>query len=802
MTGKLFVFHGHFYQPPRENPWTGLISRERSAAPYHDWNRRIDEECYRPNAFGRIVDDGNEIRAIVNNYAHMSFNVGPTLLRWLAEYDPLTLRRMIEADRRSAERNGGHGNAIAQAYNHIILPLADRRDRRTQIEWGLKVFQHYFQREAEAMWLPETAADHHVLDELIERGLRYVILAPQQAARVRPLAGGSWEDVRGGIVDTSMPYLYRHRDGSSGSIAVFFYDGELAQRIAFGDALHDSARFRDHVVAAARRCNGGPLVHAAADGETAGHHHAWGDRVLAHALFRLLPDEGIEVTNYGHALDLVPPTHEVELELGPEGEGSSWSCPHGVGRWIRDCGCSIAHTEGWNQRWRTGLRKAFDLLRDRARDYFEEEASTLLQDPWAARDAYVEVLLDRSPGGRAAFLEKHGRGNLSEDMRIRALSLLEMQHHLLLQYTSCGWFFDDIGGLEARQVLRYAARAVDLWTELGGDPPARAFLDFLSQARSNLSHHGHGAAIFREIATGDTVDPRQILVHALLRAQEEDRDAGSAGEWGWSVRHRECHEHDGRILHTGQVVVEQSQTGRTYRGAVAVLQQGDLDLDGRVQLEMSEEDFRRAGRSLGAALVDGEERAVLDQEFTDLRYDVTRLLSAGGRELLAPIIERSYRNFQLSLSRLHREHRQLLTGVHELGLDDPELLEGLARISLEAALRVELEDAIAQPDEAGRESMRQALEEARGAGIELDLAALRPRLESALEDALLRRDLSQALRLLALSHEAGIPVLLFRAQERFVEIAADLGDREKARRVGRKLGLSDGLIHSLLGGGK
>ncbi len=798
---EFFVFHGHFYQPPRENPWTGLISRELSAAPYHDWNERIDAECYRPNAYGRIVDEDRRIEAMVNNYAHISFNVGPTLLRWLREFDPLTLRRMIDADRESARRNGGHGNAIAQAYNHIILPLADARDRSTQIKWGLRVFEHHFQRPAEAVWLPETAANHRVLDELIEQRLRFVILAPQQAARVRPLQGGPWADVRGGMVDTTVPYLYRHRDGSGRGIAVFFYDGELAQRIAFGDALHDSGRFLEHVLEAGKRF-AGPLVHAAADGETAGHHHAWGDRVLAHTLTRALPAEGIRVTNYGWVLDQMEPRHEVELDLGPDGEGSSWSCPHGVGRWIRDCGCSISHTPGWNQRWRTGLRRAFDVLRDGSRPYFEEEAGKLLDDPWAARDAYVDVLLDPGEETRRAFLQDQGKGDLSPSAQVRALSLLEMQHQLMLQYTSCGWFFDDISGLESRQVLRYAARALDLWTELGGDPPARAFLDFLSQARSNRPEQGHGAAIFRDITTEDTVDPRQILVHAALRADEDDHDEGSAGDWCWRVKNRERHGKNGRILHTGRVEVRQSQTGRLYRGVVAVLEKGDLDLDGRVRLEMSEEDFVRVGRLLGAALVDGEEEAVLDQEFTDLRYNAESLLGTGGRELLAPIVQRSYRNFQESLSALHRGHRHLLAGVRELGLDEPDFLEELARVSLEAALRSKLERALADPDEAEREAMRRAVDDARRDGIELDLSALRPRLEAALEESLQRLDLSRASRLLALAQEAQIPVFLFRAQERFVETIRHYPDHDKILRVGERLGLSESFLLSVMGGGE
>ena len=501
MEPKLFVLHAHFYQPPRENPWTGRVPREPGAAPFHDWNERIDDECYRPNAFGRVVDEARRISSVVNNYAHLSFNVGPTLVQWLREHDPLTLERMVEADRASARRHGGRGGAIANAWNHAILPLADPRDRLTQIRWGLTGFQNTFGRDAEAMWLPETAASHAVLDDLIDHQLRYVILAPDQAARVRPVGGGRWIDVRGGKVDPSLPCLYRHRDGSGRSIAVFFYDGGLAHGISFAGTLSTTDRFVASVREAAARGRGS-LVHAA-DGETAGHHVAWGDRVLADALTRALPKAGFRVTHYGAALDVLEPELEVELDHGPLGEGSSWSCAHGVGRWMRDCGCRIQHQAGWDQRWRTGLRRALDLLRDESRPWFEREAGRIFQDPWAARDDYVRVLLDRSDEARAEFLQAHARDGADGK---RGIALLELQHQLLLQYTSCGWFFDDIGGLEGRQVLRYAARAVQLWEELGGTPPLDGFLGRLAAARSNDVACGDGRRIFEGTRGGASAD--------------------------------------------------------------------------------------------------------------------------------------------------------------------------------------------------------------------------------------------------------------------------------------------------------
>ena len=301
------IIHGHFYQPPRENPWTGTIDPEPSAHPFHDWNERVYAECYQPNSAVHIVDAETKLEQIVNNYAHISFDFGPTLLSWLERQHPETYARIIAADVESAAKHGGHGNALAQAYNHTILPLSNERDQRTQIRWGLADFRYRFGREAEAMWLAETACNDDVLGLLIDEGLRFVILAPQQAERVRSRTGipagpdhaegasedREWHDVAGGKIDTSIAYRYFHRDGSGRSIAVFFYDQDLARGIAFEQALASSASLVDWLAGAATR-NGraGSLVNVATDGESYGHHHKFGDLCLAYALETDAPARG------------------------------------------------------------------------------------------------------------------------------------------------------------------------------------------------------------------------------------------------------------------------------------------------------------------------------------------------------------------------------------------------------------------------------------------------------------------------------------------------------------------------------
>lgn len=494
------VIHGHFYQPPRENPWTGVIDPEPSAQPFHDWNERIHSECYEPNSAAAIVSSGGE-KLIVNNYAHLSFDFGPTLLSWLERNHPETYTRILTADAKSPLRRNGHGNAIAQAYNHAILPLCNERDRRTQVRWGLADFRHRFKRVSESLWLPETACNGEVLDLLIDEGVRFVILAPHQAKRIRRLtataAAEDWVAAVPEQFDTSIPYKAFHSDGSGRSIAVFFYDRVLAHDVAFGNALASSGAFVDRL--AQRKTPG--LVNVATDGETFGHHHKFADLCLAYALAVDAPVRGFTITNYGDYLDRHPPEMEFEISNGGDGEGSSWSCVHGVSRWIRDCGCQTDSQPGWNQLWRGPLRQALDYLRDEAATHFAATAGELFNDPWRARDEAIQLILDERMS-RDGFLRKHAPRELTRNEAVRALLLLELQRNSLLMYTSCGWFFNDIAGIEPVQILKYAARVIDLMNQLDLPSPRARFLEILAEAKSNKPEAGTGADIFR-----DQVDP-------------------------------------------------------------------------------------------------------------------------------------------------------------------------------------------------------------------------------------------------------------------------------------------------------
>ncbi|MGH9874380.1 MAG: DUF3536 domain-containing protein, partial [Pyrinomonadaceae bacterium] len=520
------IIHGHFYQPPRENPWTGTIDPEPGALPFHDWNERIHGECYQPNSAVRIVVGGAE--RVVNNYAHISFDFGPTLLSWLQRHHAETYARIIAADTESARRHNGHGNAIAQSYNHAVLPLCNSRDRRTQVRWGMADFRYRFGREPESMWLPETACNDHVLGLLIDEGLRYVILAPQQALRVRSrtdipvcpatprvsagrasvVAGQTgksvlpWHAVNRNTIDTSVAYSYFHRDSSGRSISVFFYDGNLAHAIAFEQALASSKVLVDHL--GQRRAEAAGLINIATDGETYGHHHKFGDLCLAYAIEVDAPARGFALTNYGEHLEQFPPELEVEISNGELGEGSSWSCVHGVSRWIRDCGCQTGGEPGWNQAWRGPLRAALDYLRDEAASYFEATRGKLFTDPWLVRDDSIGLVLDEFKS-REEFLRLHAPRALSREQQQRALLFLELQRQALLMYTSCGWFFSDLSGIEPIQILKYAGRALDLMNQLSLPSPRGRFLEILAEAKGNRPELGNGADIYRRL-----VEPLQF----------------------------------------------------------------------------------------------------------------------------------------------------------------------------------------------------------------------------------------------------------------------------------------------------
>ena len=534
---RYICIHGHFYQPPRENPWLDSIQLQESAYPYHDWNERINAECYAPNAFCRMLDQEGKLARILNNYARISFNFGPTLLSWLRRHDPRTYEAIQEADRESRERFGGHGNAIAQIYNHLIMPLANTRDKRTQIRWGIEDFAHHFGRLPEGMWLAETAVDLETLDLLAQEGIRFTILSPHQAARVRRLVSPEpqaatatasadspllppppsdaadppppepgWHDVAGGRIDPTCAYLCRLPTGRS--IVIFFYDGPISQAIAFEGLLRSGEQFAARLFGAFTSNRDWPqLVHIATDGETYGHHHAYGEMALGYTLDLIERSKKAKLTNYGQYLELHPPLFEVEIF--PQ---TAWSCSHGLGRWQTDCGCS-GGKPGWRQHWRAPLRAALDWLRDQLASRFYELGRQFWVNPWAARDDYIHLLLDRSDRVRRDFFDRHLLRLGKPPDLVTQLKLLEMQRHAMLMYTSCGWFFDDISGLETVQCLQYAGRAIQLAEEVFGVKLEAEFCERLALAPSNVPEHRNGRVVYEKFVVPNRIGLEQVAAH-------------------------------------------------------------------------------------------------------------------------------------------------------------------------------------------------------------------------------------------------------------------------------------------------
>ena len=633
---KFVCIHGHFYQPPRENPWLEAIELQDSAFPYHDWNERIAAQCYAPNAYARLLDGEGRIERILSNYSRISFNFGPTLLAWMKERAPDLHRAVVAADQESRQRFSDHGSALAQCYNHIIMPLASRRDKFTQVFWGRCDFEARFGRAPEGMWLPETAADNESLDVLAELGLKFTILSPTQASRVRPLEGGDWRDVSGGRVDPSMPYLVKLPSGRS--IAVFFYDGPIARGVAFEGLLTNGENFARRLMQAFDEGRGhAQLVNIATDGESYGHHNRYGDMALAYALQAIEAGKDASLTVYAEFLEQHPPTHEAEIQ-----QASSWSCVHGVERWRKHCGCSSGGHPGWNQHWREPLRQAMDWLRDQLAPRFETRAGQFFKDPWAARNDYITVILDRSPENSARFFARQAARQLDPPDEVTALRLLEMQRHALLMYTSCGWFFDEISGIETVQVIQYAARAIQLARHMFGEDLEPAFLDILGRARSNLREHPDARHVYEQFVKPAIMTRESAGAHYAISSLFESYPE-EARIYSFTVRQedRQLFSAGNARLALGRVKVTFEITRNADLLTYAVLHLGDHNLNCGVRFDGEPEAYAALVRELRAAFEAADFPELIrltDHHFGATHYSLKNLFRDEQRKVLNQIL--------------------------------------------------------------------------------------------------------------------------------------------------------------------
>lgn len=512
------TIHGHFYQPPRENPWLEAIELQDSALPFHDWNERINKECYNPNSISKIVDNRNRILDVVNNYEHMSFNFGPTLLSWMEHFAPLTYERIIKADIESVSEHSGHGNAMAQVYNHIIMPLANENDKQTQIKWGIRDFEYRFGRKPEGMWLAETAVDDETLKFLEENGIKFTVLSPYQALKFRQEGDKDWQDVSWGNIDPARSYRYYIKSAPGKFIDLFFYDGAISRSVAFDELLKDGNKFIKRLKEGISDCRDYPqLINIATDGESYGHHTKFGDMALSYVLKIRAKDESFKITNYAEYLDKYRSNCEVDIK-----QASSWSCFHGVGRWKEDCGCSTGGHPGWNQKWRKPLRDALDYLRDELIVVFENEGQKYFDNVWNVRNKYINVILDRNEMNVKKFQQENFKPDLTDDDKVHAMELLEIQRQAMLMYTSCGWFFSEISGIETVQIMKYAARAMQLASRFTSKNLEEKFLEILSQAKSNIPEFGTGKDIFERFVKPSIITVKQIATLWALSSLYQD----------------------------------------------------------------------------------------------------------------------------------------------------------------------------------------------------------------------------------------------------------------------------------------
>ncbi len=840
-TGTYICVHGHFYQPPRENPSLDVVSRQPSATPFHDWNERILSESYRPNAFARVLNDTGEVVHIVNNYEYISFNIGPTLMSWLERHDLETYQRILAADRLSCDRHSGHGNAIAQVYNHIILPLASPRDKVTQVRWGIADFRRRFGRDPEGMWLAETAVDNDSLAVLINEGIRFIILAPSQAARCRRFGRADgydeWQEVGNGNINPTQPYRCFLPVQANGRnfIDIFFYDGPISGDMGFDDILRSSQNFADRLAQAVRplessdtaRDDPNPeenghtqprsqLISVATDGETFGHHRAGAEKALAYAVAYEFPARGWQVTSYAHYLSLCSPTWEVQLK-----PVTAWSCSHGVDRWQRDCGCGGGG--GWQQQWRAPLRESLDWLRDRLSTIYEKLAETLLVDLWEARNDYIAVISDRTARTLNQFFADHQSHQFTSAERTQALRLLEMQRHALLMYTSCGWFFDEISRPEGTQILHYAARAIELAETVSGTSLEAEFIGRLEAAPSNVSYFETGAGVYLKQVQPQQVSLEQVVAHyamgSLFNSYRKQHPL-----YCYILNRQDYYQQPlgATTLAVGQVEVISVMTQETTVLNFAVLHLGGWDFHCGIQTFPSRAAYSKAK----SAVIDAFTSASIAQSVLAITryfsptYTLQDLFAEERQQIMQQLNQETLQRLDQLYEQVYRENYGVLMAFHRDRIAVPQALQVAADITLShRALEVirALEKDIVEPHgdllkiTVGRIAELEGIAtESHHFRCELKLPGASPILERLVYQGLSQtlqaipahyREFENAVegleRLISLGSKLGLLVALYRTQELYYRFLIDaqatetatqtLSHRALLKRLGRAL---------------
>lgn len=718
MADLYVCIHGHFYQPPRENPWLEDVELQDSAYPYHDWNAKITQECYRQNAASRILGPDKKIIDIINNYSKISFNFGPTLLSWLEKHAPDVYESIFEADKISREIFSGHGAAIACAYNHIIMPLASTRDKRTEVIWAISDFQHRFARKPEGMWLPETAVDLETLEILAEQDIKFSILAPHQAKRVRKIGSKQWKEIEQGKIDTTKPYLCRLASGRA--INLFFYHGPTALDVVDGRILQNGENFARKLAGIFQENYGQPqLAHIATDGETYGHHHRHTDMALAYCLHYIESNGLAKITVYGEYLEKFPPDYEVEIL-----ENTSWSCSHGIERWRSNCGCFYGRYPSGAQQWRGPLREAMDWLRDQLAKVFEDKMSKYTSDVWELRDRYISVINDRSAENVEKFLATGIGREVSYGEKVIILKLLEMQRHALLMYTSCGWFFDDICGLEAVQIMQYASRAIQLVKETDGRDFEPQYMAILEKAPTNVPKFANGKEAYKDLIKPTSIDLNRVGAHLAISSvfdeytQQKDIYCycGRVEAYDRSVA-------GVQILATGRATIKSNIVYEKHPVDFAVLHFGEQNLIAAVNARMSDDAFGSMQQNLKNAFAKGdttEIMRVMNTSFSANTYSLWHLFKDQQQRILYELLETTWKEIEASFRQIYEHNYALMQIMRGMNMPLPKALSTPA----EFILNQDLCAAIRQ-EEINLNRLQRLAEEADKFALALDKATLR-----------------------------------------------------------------------------
>ncbi len=723
---RYVCIHGHFYQPPRENPWLEEVELQDSAHPFHDWNMRVNEECYRQNAASRILGPDRKIINIVNNYSNISFNFGPTLLSWLESHEPDVYDLILEADKLSMQKFSGHGAAIAQVYNHMILPLANTRDKHTQVIWGIEDFVSRFDRQPEGMWLPETAANTDTLEVLAEHGIKFTILAPHQAQKFRKIGVGRWIDVKSDNLDITMPYLCNLPSGKS--ISLFFYDGKVANDVAYGGLLHNGKGFADTLIDRFNKNkNEAQLMHIATDGESFGHHHRYGDMALAYCLHYIKTNNLAKITIYSEFLEKFPPAYEVQIV-----ENTSWSCCHGVERWRSNCGCSGNKELSGKQQWREPLRNSLDWLRDRLAENYEQNFSQFSTDPWRVRNEYIKVVNDRSEDNVNDFIQQVTNPSGTEQAaeldlpdKIKFLKLLESQRMSMLMFTSCGWFFDHITGIEAIQILQYAARAMQLFHELTGADLLEKFKDIIAKAPAQLLDVNNGKETYEKFVEPARIDLNRVGAHIALSSIFMDSLEDEQEIYCYTINIRDFK--DARAgfqkLATGRISIKSNIILEEHSVDFATLHLGAHNLFTAIESTRNEAEFQQIRKELEKALYNGQTNEVMRQiniKFSRHSYTIWHLFKDEQRRLVYDLLKSTWDNAETSFRHIYEDNYSIMLMLRNMNMNLPKVLAAPAEFIINQDLFREIRD-----EDMNIDRLKELTDEAGRLSLQLDIETLR-----------------------------------------------------------------------------